>query len=188
VANRLIALLLLAVVVVPACGGGPDTSSVTSRARAELLASFLPSELGRTELRKEAFSGSAWLKASPETAFSPEVSVDAATFLEELRKPSSDLTVAWALSGEGPKVVGYRVVGTSAKALVDAYVDAIRAEADPTTISVTRRVLSGKTVTVTSRGLPSARGYLYAKDDMLFTAWTGHITSTELAELLQQLP
>jgi hypothetical protein len=188
VANRLIVVLSLVIVVVAACGGESDSTSATARARGELLASFLPRELGETELRKEAFTGPEWLKASPETAFSPEVSVDASTFLGALRKPPSDLTVAWALSGEGPKVVGYRVVGASAHALVAAYVKAIRAEADPAEISVTRRALSGKTVTVTSRGIPSARGYLYAKDDMLFTAWTGHITSQELAELLTQLP
>jgi hypothetical protein len=149
---------------------------------------MLPRELGGIKLRRRAFTGKLWLKARPEENFSPEVNVDSSTFLESLGKQPSDLTAAWAVSGAGPKVVAYHVRMTSTKRLVAAYVHAIRRRARPTKIRITQRVLWGKRVTITSRGLPTARGYLYAKSAMLFTAWTDHITPRELDELLQELP
>jgi hypothetical protein len=114
-----------------ACGGEDQSSPRTSRAvestqQLATLEGLLPGELGSVRLRREAFTGSAWLRASPEEAFSPEVSVDISRFLERLRKPSSDLTVAWAIAQSGPKVVAYQVRGATAQALVDAYVGAIR--------------------------------------------------------------
>jgi hypothetical protein len=85
-------------------------------------------------------------------------------------------------------VVAYRVRDATAKALVDAYVAAIRERLSPAKLSVTQRSLWGKEITVSSRGLPSSRGYMYANDDLLFTAWTDHISVRELAELIPQLP
>jgi hypothetical protein len=140
------------------------------------------------ELRREAFTGSVWVRASPEEAFSPEVSVDVSRLLERLHRRSSDLTVAWALAESGPKVVAYRVNGTTAEALLSAYVGAIREQLGGGPLTVTRRLLWGKRMTVTSHGLPSSRGYLYANDDIVFTAWTDHISRRELAELIPRLP
>jgi hypothetical protein len=151
------------------------------------LKRLLPSQLGVAKLRKEAYTGRVWLTASPEETFSPEVSVDVSGFLERLHRRASDLSVAWALAGSGPKVVAYRVRCTTAKALVDAYVGAIRERLSPQKLSVAQRLLWGKQITVTSRGIPS-RGYLYANDDVLFTAWTDHISPRELAELVPRLP
>jgi hypothetical protein len=139
-------------------------------------------------LRREAFTGSAWLKASPEQAFSPEVSVDISRFLERLGKPSSDLSVAWAIAQSGPKVVAYRVRGATAQALIDAYVGAIRERLGRGTLRVARRLLWGKEITVTSHGLPSSRGYLNANHGILFTTWSDHISARELAELIPRLP
>jgi hypothetical protein len=140
------------------------------------------------KLRRESFAGSVWLRARPEEAFSPEVSVEGSRFLELLHKAPSDLTVAWAIAEDGPKVVAYRVRGATAKALVDAYVGAIRERLGQGPLSVARRALWGKEVTVTSHGLPSSRGYLYATQDLLFAAWTDHINRRELAELIPHLP
>jgi hypothetical protein len=72
--------------------------------------------------------------------------------------------------------------------LVTAYVAAIRERLRPTKLSVAERSLWAKEVTVTSRGLPSSRGYLYANTDIVFTAWTDHISPPELAELFRRLP
>jgi hypothetical protein len=191
-------LVLVAVIAIlcSACAGRQHTSSSTTSSAANrnrqlaTLQRLLPSKLGPTKLRKEAFTGEAWLKASPEEAFSPEVSIDASRFLERLEKRASDLTVAWAIAenGVGPKVVAYRVTGATAEALVDAYVAAIRERLSPGKLSVAKRSLWGKNITVSSRGLPSSRGYIYANHDLLFTAWTDHITPRELADLIPQLP
>jgi hypothetical protein len=176
-----------------ACGGEDQSSPRTSRAvestqQLATLEGLLPGELGSVRLRREAFTGSAWLRASPKEAFSPEVSVDISRFLERLRKPSSDLTVAWAIAQSGPKVVAYQVRGATAQALVDAYVGAIRERLGRGTLRVARRLLWGKEITVTSHGLPTSRGYLYANDGILFTAWSDHISARELAELIPRLP
>jgi hypothetical protein len=176
-----------------ACGGEDQSSPRTSRAvestqQLATLEGLLPGELGSVRLRREAFTGSAWLRASPEEAFSPEVSVDISRFLERLREPSSDLTVAWAIAQSGPKVVAYQVRGATAQALVDAYVGAIRERLGRGTLRVARRLLWGKEITVTSHGLPTSRGYLYANDGTLFTAWSDHISARELAELIPRLP
>jgi hypothetical protein len=167
----------------------PSRTSVTVDRTQPLttLKRLLPSQLGVAKLRKEAYTGRVWLTASPEETFSPEVSVDVSGFLERLHRRASDLSVAWALAGSGPKVVAYRVRCTTAKALVDAYVGAIRERLSPQKLSVAQRLLWGKQITVTSRGIPS-RGYLYANDDVLFTAWTDHISPRELAELVPRLP
>lgn len=176
-----------------ACGGEDQSSPRTSRAvestqQLATLEGLLPGELGSVRLRREASTGSAWLRASPEEAFSPEVSVDISRFLERLRKPSSDLTVAWAIAQSGPKVVAYQVKGATAQALVDAYVGAIRGRLGRGTLRVARRLLWGKEITVTSHGLPTSRRYLYANDGILFTAWSDHISARELAELIPRLP
>jgi hypothetical protein len=193
-AGRLVLLALIATLC-SACVGGERASStassaVDSKEQLATLERLLPDELGAMKLRKEAFTGRAWVTASPEEAFSPEVSVDVARFLELLQKHGSDLTVAWAIAenGVGPKVVAYQVRGARARALVNAYVGAIRESLGPVKLRVAQRRLWGKRITVTSRGLPSSRGYLYANHDLLFTAWTDHISPRQLAELIPQLP
>jgi len=51
-----------------------------------------------------------------------------------------------------------------------------------------KTVVSGKDVTVTSAGRGPARGYLYAKDDILYFAWTDYTSRHEFRELLRKLP
>jgi hypothetical protein len=141
-------------------------------------------------LRREAFTGRVWVKASPEGAFSPEVSIDVSRFLERLEKRASDLTVAWAIAenGVGPKVVAYRVRGLPRKhwsmhtSRRSESGWARRSSAWPNAHCGGRRSLSALA------GLPSSRGYMYANDDLLFTAWTDHISVRELAGLIPQLP
>jgi hypothetical protein len=123
-----------------ACGGerstSPTSAAADSNQQATTLERLLPGELGAVKLRSEAFPGSVWLEASPEEAFSPEVSVDISRFLERLHRPSSDLTVAWATAESGPKVVAYRLRGATARALINAYVGAIRERLSPGKLSV----------------------------------------------------
>jgi hypothetical protein len=176
-----------------ACGGEdrsspPTTTAVKSTQRLATLEGLLPGELGAVRLRREAFTGSVWLRASPEEAFSPEVNVDISRFLERLRRPPSDLTVAWAIDQSGPKVVAYQVKGATSQALADAYVGAIRERLGRGTLRVARRLLWGKEITVTSHGLPTSWGYLYANNRILFTTWSDPISARELAELIPRLP
>jgi hypothetical protein len=56
-----------------ACGGQdrsspPTTTAVESTPRLATLEGLLPGELGTVRLRREAFTGSVWLRASPEEA------------------------------------------------------------------------------------------------------------------------
>jgi hypothetical protein len=148
------------------------------------LANLLPDEVGGAELHKEAFTGKVWLKSRPQQFFSPEVRANVSKFLERLRKSPSNLSVAWALSPDGvPKVVAYRVRGASADTLVASYAEALEAK-----IRLAKIVVSGKDVTVTSAGRGPARGYLYAKDDILYFAWTDYTSRHEFGELLRKLP
>jgi hypothetical protein len=148
------------------------------------LANVLPDEVGGVKLHREAFSGMVWLKSRPQQFFSPEVRANVSKFLERLRKSPSDLSVAWALSPDGvPKVVAYRVRGAGADTLVASYAEALVAR-----IHSAKTVVSGKDVTVTSAGRGPARGYLYAKDDILYFAWTDYTSGHEFRELLRKLP
>ncbi len=159
-------------------GCAPGTKGAAS------LANLLPNKVGGIELHREAFTGRVWLKSRPQQFFSPEVRADVPKFLERLRKSASDLSVAWALSPDGaPKVVAYRVRGARADTLVTSYVEALEAR-----IRLAKTVFSGKDVTVTSAGRGPARGYLYAKDDILYFAWTDYTTRHEFRELLRKLP
>jgi hypothetical protein len=93
-------LLISIAILCSACAGGQRSSSTTSAPvnsdrQLATLERLLPSRLGAMRLRREAFTGRVWVKASPEGAFSPEVSVDVSRFLERLEKRASDLTVAW---------------------------------------------------------------------------------------------
>jgi hypothetical protein len=148
------------------------------------LANLLPVEVGGVELHREVFTGEIWLKSRPQQFFSPEVRANVSKFLERLRKSPSDLSVAWALSPDGvPKVVAYRVRGASADTLMVSYAEAVEAR-----IRLAKTVVSGKDVTVTSAGRGPARGYLYAKDDILYFAWTDYTSRHEFKELLRKLP
>jgi hypothetical protein len=49
-------------------------------------------------------------------------------------------------------------------------------------------LVSDKDVTVTSAGRGPAHGYLYAKDDILYLAWTDYTSRHEFGELLRMLP
>ena len=49
------------------------------------------------------------------------------------------------------------------------------------------RPRADRDVTVTSAGRDPARGYLYAKDDILYFAWTDYTSRHEFGELLRKL-
>jgi hypothetical protein len=158
---RLLVVLVLLTSVLAGCGGkgAPESTSV---------AKLLPNELGGAKLRKESYPGKVWLKARPEVSFAPEVSADISVFLNRLRKSPADLSVAWALSDDGPKVVAYRVIDTDANALVKSFVEAVRGREK---IRSAKTVLAGKDVIVTF-GVSVFRGYVYAKDDVLYATNT----------------
>jgi hypothetical protein len=150
---------------------------------AEGLAARLPDTLGGVRLRTEAFTGPEWLQARPESSFQAELDVDLARFMRSLDRSARDLSVAWALAPDGPKVVAYRVLGVDAKELVSAYVGAVRTE-----IRARRIQLAGKQVTLTVRVSPLRRGYLYADGDVLYAAGSTHTRQDEFEELLSGLP
>jgi hypothetical protein len=173
---RLLAVLVSLSCALAGCGRG--TAGPAS------LAKLLPDEVGGAELHREAFTGKVWLKSRPQQFFSPEVRANVSKFLERLRKSPSDLSVAWALLPDGvPKVVAYRVRGASADTLVASYAEALEAK-----ICLAKILVSDKDVTVTSAGRGPARGYLYAKDDILYFAWTDYTSRHEFGELLRKLP
>lgn len=174
---RMLVVLVSLALVLAGCGG-KEASESTS------LAKLVPDELGGAKLRKESYTGKVWLKAGPEVSFAPEVSADISTFLNRLRKSPSDLSVAWALSDDGPKVVAYRVIGTDADALVKSFVGAVRKRQK---IRSAKTVVAGKDVIVTF-GVSVFRGYIYAKDDVLYATNTSHVSTHELEELLSKLP
>jgi hypothetical protein len=147
------------------------------------LVRLLPQTLGGVELRREAFAGDAWLKAMPELSFQAELDADIAAFLRRLDESPADLTVAWALAPEGPKVTAYRVIGAGPHRLVRAYVFAVKARVRTRTIA-----LAGKEVTLTMRVSPRLRGYLYASGDVLYAAGSTHTSRAEVEELLSELP
>jgi hypothetical protein len=62
------------------------------------------------------------------------------------------------------------------------------AEAPEAKIYLAKILVSDKDVTVTSSGRGPARGYLYAKDDILYLAWTDYTSRHEFGELLRKLP
>jgi hypothetical protein len=148
------------------------------------LAKLLPDEVGGADLHREAFTAKVWLKSRPQQFFSPEVRANVSKFLERLRKSPSDLSVAWALLPDGvPEVVAYRVRGASADTLVASYAEALEAK-----ICLAKILVSDKDVTVTSGGRGPARGYLYAKDDILYFARTDYTSRHQFGELLRMLP
>ena len=125
------------------------------------------------------------MKARAEETFQPEVGADISTFLNLLKKSPADLVVGWALAPDGPKVVAYRVRGTNANALIASYVAAVRASHPG--LRSAKSVFAGRDVTVTS-GLTPERGYLYAKDDVLYATSTRHTPGPQLRQLLAELP
>jgi len=146
---------------------------------------LLPNTLGGVRLVKESFSGSVWLKNRPESSspyFLPEFRPDVRTFLRRLNKSPADLTVAWALAPEGIQVIAYRVRGTKASQLVDAYVSTASATARARQIEV-----AGRKVTLITAALPQ-RGFLYAHRDVLYAANSYHVEGSELEELIAKLP
>ena len=82
-----------------------------------------------------------------------------------------------------PKVVAYRVRGASADTLVASYAEALEAK-----ICLAKILVSDKDVTVTSAGRGPARGYLYAKDDILYFAWTDYTSRHEFGECCASCP
>ncbi len=145
---RMLVVLFSLTAVLAGCGGKGASESTS-------LAKLVPNELGGTKLRKESYTGKVWLKARPEVSFAPEVGADVSKFLNRLRKSPSDLSVAWALSDDGPKVVAYRVIGTDADALGKSFVEALP---EREKIRTATTVLAGKDVTITF-GVSLFRGY-----------------------------
>jgi hypothetical protein len=76
------------------------------------------------------------------------------------------------------------VIGTDADALVKSFVEALpeREKIRTATDGVGR-----KDVTITF-GVSLFRGYVYAKDDVLYATNTSHVSTHELEELLSKLP
>ena len=66
---------------------------------------------------------------------------------------------------------------------MESYAEALEAK-----ICLAKILVSDKDVTVTSAGRGPARGYLYAKDDILYLAWTDYTSRHEFGELLRKLP
>lgn len=81
-------------------------------------------------------------------------------------------------------MVADRVIGTDADALVKSFVEAVP---EREKIRTATTVLAGKDVTVTF-GVSLFRGYLYAKDDVLYATNSSHVSTHELEELLSKLP
>jgi hypothetical protein len=99
-----------------------------------------------------------------------------------LHEPPSALTVAWATTPEGPKVVAYRLTGLKGDALLRSFVRAVSG------IRTSRRRIAGKDVVVAESGVPGRLGYLYEHRDTLFVAGTNHLGAGEIEELLSKLP
>jgi hypothetical protein len=136
-------------------------------------------------LERESFTGREWLETRPEFSspyFVPEARADVRTFLSRLHKAGEDLTVAWAVAPEGIQVIAYRVRGTRAAQLVNAYVDAASARGRARLIRI-----RGRNVTLI-RGAAPLRAFLYAHRDVLFAANSYHVDGSELEELIAELP
>lgn len=161
-----------------------DALIASARGSASTLAALLPTKLSTEPepLRKETFPGPIFVKARFQLA-SP-VTVDFRTFLKLLDRRPSDLAVAWALSNyEGHiKAFAFRVTGTRAPQLVDAYL-----KASTRKIRVERKTIAGKHVTAVSVGVP-IHGYLYAWHDVLFMTVETGLRPGELRDILSALP
>jgi hypothetical protein len=143
----------------------------------------LPAILAGVSLERETFAGPTWLKAKPEPTLQPELGLDVHAFLRRLRKMPSDLTVAWAVAPDGPKVFAYRVGGTKPTDLVRAYVESVEERPQAVTAFMAR-----KRITVVTGDVRLRNGYLYAHGDVLYAAGSDHVSPPELRELLSKLP
>jgi hypothetical protein len=168
-----VALVVLSCMIV-GCGGGGDGPA------AEQL---LPEQLAGATLRREEFTGSEWLAAGTERFVQPELRLDVVKFLTLLDRDSSDLTVAWALAPDGPKVITYRVREAADRRLIRAYADSV--SVNPRTAET---VVAGKHVTVATGPTSTRRGYLYAHNGVLYVAGSDHVDPRELRELMSKLP
>ena len=116
------------------------------------------------------------------SVLSPRVSADPHRVLRRLGKRPRDLTVAWALAPEGIQGIAYRVAGTQASALVDAYAGGTGRTLNARTIQV-----SGWQVTMIEGRLPQ-HGFLCACGDVLYATNSYHVDGSELDELIAKLP
>jgi hypothetical protein len=167
-----VALVVFCCMIV-GCGGG---------GAAPALDELLPETLGDATLRREEFTGTEWLAAGTEQFVQPELRLDVQRFLTLLDREPSDLTVAWALAPDGPKVIAYRVRGGGGAELIRAHVRAVAEH--PMTAET---MVAGKRVIVATGPIPARRGYLYAHDGVLYAAGSDHVTTPELRELMSKL-